>query len=78
MKMGKLEICPLCASELDLKRCALSRVDNKTKICNKCGTLEALDPSAVKINRYELENYRKKTRNKFVTFGQMWVETRGI
>ena len=35
-------ICPKCNKEFTTPP-ALSRVDNKTKICSLCGTKEALD-----------------------------------
>lgn len=34
--------CPKCGKETEWLR-ALSRVDNKTMICDECGTKEALD-----------------------------------
>lgn len=34
---------------------AISRVDNKTKICRFCGSAEGKDPIAVKITKEELE-----------------------
>jgi len=37
---GAVGTCPRCKSELPLR--ALSRVDNKTYICDPCGTQEAL------------------------------------
>lgn len=38
-------ICPRCGKEIspdDVKRMALSRKDNKTRVCERCGTEEAL------------------------------------
>lgn len=42
--VGKMEfkICPKCNKKYD-EYPAISRVDNKTKICPTCGTKEALD-----------------------------------
>lgn len=34
--------CPKCGKSFE-RLLALSRVDNKTMICDKCGTVEALD-----------------------------------
>lgn len=34
--------CPKCGKETEWLR-ALSRVDNKTRICDECGTKETLD-----------------------------------
>ena len=36
-----VKICPSCGKEIT-GHPALSRRDNKTKICSKCGTLEAI------------------------------------
>lgn len=35
-------VCPRCFKDYDAKRPAISRKDNKTKICSACGTVEAL------------------------------------
>jgi len=35
--------CPLCTNVITEPRYALSRRDNKTKICPECGELEALE-----------------------------------
>lgn len=37
-----MEVCPKCGKETD-RLLALSRADNKTMICDECGTKEALD-----------------------------------
>ena len=37
-----MEVCPKCEKEY-FEPPALSRVDNKTRICPLCGTKEALD-----------------------------------
>lgn len=34
--------CPICGKEID-RLLALSRKDNETKICDECGTMEALE-----------------------------------
>lgn len=53
------KVCPRCGRPLD-KFPALSRKDNKTKICSKCGVQEAL------VNYYEyilkLEKHNKNNR----------------
>lgn len=36
------KICPCCKEPI-VRYPALSRVDNKTEICSKCGILEALE-----------------------------------
>jgi predicted RNA-binding Zn-ribbon protein involved in translation (DUF1610 family) len=38
--------CPNCGEMENMRYPALSRMDNKTKICSKCGTLEALQAFA--------------------------------
>ena len=38
--------CPKCGKETEWLR-ALSRVDNKTMICDECGTKEALDDAGL-------------------------------
>lgn len=40
--MEEKRICPECGKEYS-SRPALSRKDNKTMICPKCGMMEALD-----------------------------------
>ncbi len=39
---SKNKICPRCKKAI-IGYPALSRIDNKTEICSKCGTLEALE-----------------------------------
>ena len=38
----KMKICPKCGRSFE-RLLALSRIDNKTMICDECGTKEALD-----------------------------------
>jgi hypothetical protein len=45
--------CPVCF--LDIGNTALSRVDNKTKICKFCAMAEAKDTIAVKTTREEMK-----------------------
>lgn len=40
-KQHEEKICPRCKEPI-VKYPAISRVDNKTEICSKCGILEAL------------------------------------
>lgn len=40
--LGVAKICPRCKNYIQ-GYSAISRVDNRTEICNKCGTLEALE-----------------------------------
>lgn len=37
-----MQICPKCRNKVE-RLLALSRTDNKTMICDECGTKEALD-----------------------------------
>ena len=37
-----MKICPKCNGRFD-RLLAISRIDNKTMICDECGTKEALD-----------------------------------
>lgn len=45
--------CPMCF--LDIGNTALSRVDNKLKICRFCGVAEGKDPIAVKVTQEEMK-----------------------
>ena len=47
--------CPLC-NEMIKGVPALSRIDNKTKICSKCGILQALE---------DFIKYKKEKKNVF-------------
>ena len=38
----KIRICPICGKEYS-DHPAISRKDNKTEICSKCGTMEAVE-----------------------------------
>lgn len=44
--------CPVCY--LDVGNTALSRVDNKTKICRFCGSAEGKDQIAVEVTKEEM------------------------
>lgn len=41
MNKANVKICPRCGKEYEGYP-ALSRKDNKTKICSQCGTMEAI------------------------------------
>ena len=41
-----MQICPKCKKEVE-RLLALCRVDNKTMICDECGTKEALDAAGL-------------------------------
>jgi len=42
--MSEVEICPICDGGMTAPFRALSRFDNETMICPKCGEAEALIP----------------------------------
>lgn len=48
----KFDDCPICGKEFNPKRPAISRKDNKTKICSACGIREAL--VGYKLSREEV------------------------
>jgi len=41
-----MKICPKCGRSFE-RLLALSRTDNKTMICDECGTMEALDAAGL-------------------------------
>ena len=45
--------CPVCFK--DVGNTALSRVDNKTKICRFCGLAEGKDPIGVQVTKEQME-----------------------
>lgn len=58
--MKKKEICPFCKEEI-LGYPALSRRDNKTLICSKCGIIESLNDYIKYKNENGVEdNVRKR------------------
>ena len=59
MSRGIIEICPRCNESKELL--ALCRRDNKTMICNACGTIEALEDMN-KIHKYTEEPYWDTTK----------------
>lgn len=46
--------CPVCF--LDVGNTALSRVDNKTKICRFCGSAEGKDQIGVEVTQEEMKS----------------------
>lgn len=66
-------ICPKCGREFD-RLLALSRRDNKTNICDECGTREALED----FKRYLQSKERKpdpyeRTRAQVYASGNKWA-----
>lgn len=39
--------CPRCGADTERKTAAISRLDNKTLICPRCGIREALDAKGI-------------------------------
>lgn len=63
-----MKICPRCGREFE-RLLALSRKDNKTMICDQCGTEEALEAfaSGRKQTPYE------RTRAQVYATGNRWA-----
>lgn len=60
MEKGKTRICPNCGqSYTDYP--ALSRKDNKTEICNRCGMEEALGEMLEHMTTYHKCIFEKRT-----------------
>ena len=57
----KTRICPICGGQYN-DHPAISRKDNKTEICSKCGTLEAVEEF---INAHMID---KEQDNKYCIF----------
>ena len=49
-----MKICPKCGRKFE-RLLAVSRMDNKTMICDNCGTMEAL--VAATGNKWAMENF---------------------
>ena len=50
-ELSYIEKCPRCKKKFDTRYAALSRKDNKTKICSECGTAEALETFSKHYNK---------------------------
>lgn len=50
-ELSYIEKCPRCGKKFDTRYAALSRKDNKTKICSDCGTTEALETFSKHYNK---------------------------
>lgn len=64
--MSEIRKCPICRR--DYKGVpAISRVDNKTLICPRCGTIEALDVARgnieIRMGDEEYEDYKESILN---------------
>ena len=38
-----MEKCPICGKDFDERKAAISRIDNKTRICSDCSVKEAFN-----------------------------------
>lgn len=63
--MEEKRICPECGKEYS-SRPALSRKDNKTMICPKCGMMEALDDSAKFLLLRETDQQWKRYKEEYM------------
>lgn len=61
-----MQICPKCRNKVE-RLLALSRIDNKTMICDECGTKEALDAVGLtegsSIREAIIENTKRSSRH---------------
>ena len=62
-----MKICPKCGRKSE-RLLAVSRVDNKTMICDECGTMEALDSFPRGILTPQ-----ERTRMAVVATGNKWA-----
>lgn len=63
-----MKICPRCKMQFE-RLLALSRKDNKTMICDQCGTLEALEDYQRTIKKTPQE----RTREQVYATGNKWA-----
>lgn len=62
-----MKICPKCGIEFE-RLLALSRTDNKTMICDGCGTVEALESLP-----HRVLTPQERTRNAVAATGNRWA-----
>lgn len=77
-----MQICPRCNCKVE-RLLALSRLDNKTMICDECGTKEALDAvgliegssirKAVLNDAYGRKSPQERTKEKVRATGNRWA-----
>lgn len=63
----RMQICPKCKGKFD-RLLALSREDNKTMICDACGTMEALESLP-----HGILTPQERTRIAVVATGNKWA-----
>lgn len=64
--------CPKCGREFD-RLLALSRDDNKTMICDDCGTAEALRDFGVHVHQNRRLNHYERTKAQVYATGNKWA-----
>lgn len=62
-----MKICPRCGREFE-RLLALSRTDNKTMICDECGTMEALEDL-----QKSMLSPQERTKAKVLATGNKWA-----
>ena len=62
-----MKICPKCGRKFE-RLLAVSRMDNKTMICDNCGTMEALD-----IVQHGILTPQERTRLAVAATGNKWA-----
>lgn len=63
-----MKICPRCGREFE-RLLALSRKDNKTMICDQCGTEEAMD----NYRQFKRLTPQERTRAQVYATGNKWA-----
>lgn len=80
-----MQICPKCKNKVE-RLLALSRTDNKTMICDECGTREALDAAGLtegsSVREAIIENTKRnphhssayeRTKSQVYASGNRWA-----
>lgn len=62
-----MKICPKCGRKFE-RLLAVSRMDNKTMICDNCGTMEALDSA-----QHGILTPQERTRLAVAATGNKWA-----
>ncbi|MEH2957823.1 hypothetical protein [Candidatus Merdisoma sp. JLR.KK006] len=62
-----MKICPKCRRSFP-RLLALSRIDNKTMICDKCGTIEAI--KSIPLSKI---SHQERTRIAVEATGNKWA-----
>jgi hypothetical protein len=59
-----MKVCPKCGREFD-RLLAVSRVDNRTMICDTCGNMEALEAMKCRQENDQSWNWRRNEISDF-------------